>query len=246
MLLEASKSAAGLLGPNTRAARRLNAALEQVSATPDNNLQGSMAELSKTLDEIAKDLGFRVRVEAGQPVGFPGPTAVGEIEVKQYPGYRKALARTPQSLAFWTLFSHIKKNEIEMTAPVEMEHRSNSESGSAGQQMAFLYGDPSLGKPGKTGLVDVVDVPPTTVLSIGIRGEQSGTSLRTARRLLETWLETNQDAWVANGPYRTMAYNSPFVPREHNYFEIQIPILAVGQPLKGTIPGFATDIAPSP
>jgi hypothetical protein len=36
-----------------------------------------------------------------------------------------------------------------------------------------------------------------------------------------------QGKWIAAGPLRIMAYNSPFVPRDRNFFEVQMPVLPV-------------------
>jgi hypothetical protein len=151
------------------------------------------------------------------------------VEVKNYLAYRKARAETSPNLAFWTLFSHIKRNDIAMTAPVEMVYTFGPLSQQKEQNMSFLYGEPCLGKPGKADSVDVLDVPPMTVVSTGVRGAQTEPSVLGARRRLETWLDSNRATWTAEGPMRTMAFNSPFVPRDQNYFEVQIPIRQVGQ-----------------
>ena len=47
---------------------------------------------------------FQPIKEAEMPKGFPGYTPVGQIEVKQYPAYRKA--STSGLAEFWTLFQH--------------------------------------------------------------------------------------------------------------------------------------------
>ena len=71
-------------------------------------------------DVTNSDEDFRPIKEAEMPQGFPGYTPVGQIEIKQYPAYRKAFASGPAE--FWLLFSHIKQNNVAMTAPVEMDY----------------------------------------------------------------------------------------------------------------------------
>jgi hypothetical protein len=67
--------------------------------------------------------------EARLPEGFPAPGPIGKVVIKEYPAYRAARTAPADSTAgqnemFWPLFQHIKRNEIAMTAPVEMEFRS--------------------------------------------------------------------------------------------------------------------------
>src|SRR5262249_23582432 len=56
--------------------------------------------------------------------GFPDATRPGAIEVKKYPAYRSAVARSREAavssgdLLFFSLFNHIQRKRIEMTAPV--------------------------------------------------------------------------------------------------------------------------------
>ena len=83
----------------------------------------------ETLDALLKDKKalagvLTYHVVAALPEGFPDPTPAGEIQIKRYPAYRLARSKMSgaDSVAFWTLFLHIKKNEIAMTAPVEMTY----------------------------------------------------------------------------------------------------------------------------
>lgn len=175
----------------------------------------------------AEDQAFTPIKEAEMPEGFPNYTPVGEVELKEYPAYRKATADSG-SAAFWTLFFHIKKNDIAMTAPVEMTYSKTDAGRAREESMAFLYGDSGLGEPGPDGRVAVVDVQPMTVLSIGVRGPRTAKAVTEARERLDAWLEANRDRYVADGPLRVMGYNSPFVPREKNFFEVQIPVRPAG------------------
>ena len=170
----------------------------------------------------ADDTEFKPIVEAKMPEGFPQYTPVRDVQIKRYPAYRKAKADPNAGRAFWTLFSHIKKNDIAMTAPVEMSY-ADGQSPREGS-MAFLYGRPDLGQAGRQGSVEVIDVPPMVVVSTGVRGPRTTDSVAEARDRLKNWIETNKERYAADGQMRVMAYNSPFVPRNRNYFEVEIPI----------------------
>jgi hypothetical protein len=174
--------------------------------------------------EIASGEEFKPIKEAEMPKGFPGYSPVGQIEVKQYPAYRKASASGMAE--FWTLFQHIKQNNVTMTAPVEMDYGDPRATKSKERSMSFLYERTDQGSTGKQGSVEVVDVPAMTVVSIGCRGARTGVSISEAREKLVKWLDEKKVDYVAIGPMRIMGYNSPFVPRDKNFFEVQIPIRA--------------------
>lgn len=170
----------------------------------------------------ADDTEFKPIVEAKMPEGFPQYTPVRDVQIKRYPAYRKAEADPNAGRAFWTLFSHIKKNDTAMTAPVEMSY-TDGQRPSEGS-MSFLYGRPDQGQAGREGRVEVIDVPPMVVLSTGVRGPRTTDSVAEARDRLKNWIETNKERYAADGKMRVMAYNIPFVPRNRNYFEVEIPI----------------------
>lgn len=164
--------------------------------------------------------------EAKQPKGFPPPGPVGEVIVKEYPAYRAATTRSQerrQNSMFRSLFRHIQSNEIAMTAPVEMTYRDGKP-----ETMAFLYATPETGELGTSGVVDVVDLPPAKVLSIGVRGSYTNERFEKNRKELEAWLDKNSDKWRAAGQARFFGFNSPFVPGLLKYGEVQIPIEPVG------------------
>ena len=48
--------------------------------------------------------------------------------------------------------------------------------------------------------------------------------MRQAERRLSDWLAQNEQRYERTGPVRVMGYNSPFVPRTRQFFEVQIPI----------------------
>jgi len=169
--------------------------------------------------------GFKPMIEAELPEGFPGYTPVGTIEVKEYPKYRKA--ETSGKVAFWSLYSHIKDNQIAMTAPVEMTLTADKANQLQEQSMAFLYGKANQGTLGKKGSVTVIDVPQMTVVSIGVRGPRSDAVVADAQDRLTKWLAQNKEQYVESGAPRLMGYNSPFVPKNKQFFELQIPIRKV-------------------
>ena len=90
--------------------------------------------------------------------------------------------------------------------------------------MSFLYGSAELGTPGRQGAVEVVDVSPMVVVSTGVRGARTQQAIDAARERLETWLKSHEAEYEPNGEMRVMAYNSPFVPRDRNFYEVEIPI----------------------
>jgi hypothetical protein len=172
----------------------------------------------------AKAEKFQPIKEAEMPSGFPGYTPVGEIEVKKYPAYRKASASG--GAEFWTLFAHIKSNNIEMSAPVEMDYGDPKAEKPAERSMAFLYGSKDQGKTGKQGDVTVVDVPAMTVVSIGCRGSRTKSAVAEARQKVLKYVDAHKEKYTIAGPLRVLGYNSPFVPREKNFFEVQVPVKA--------------------
>lgn len=177
---------------------------------------------AKPNGETSGDAAFKPIVEAPLPDGFPTYTPVGEIEVKKYPAHRKAEASG--GVAFWTLFQHISSAGIAMTAPVEMTYQADGPPVGREKVMAFLYGDKGIGSPGRKGNVEVVDVPAAMVVSLGMRGARSEAVLVEAEQRLRIWLKQNKTRYEQAGPMRVMGYNSPFVARDRQFFEVQIPI----------------------
>ena len=165
---------------------------------------------------------FKPIVEAKMPTGFPSYTRPGEVAIKNYPRYRKAETAVGAGSTFWTLFSHIKRNGVAMTAPVEMTFSESDQLKE--KSMAFLYGSTDIGEPGRQGKVEVKDVPALTVISTGVLGPRNSESVAEARQRLNDWLDSQKSRYVSAGSLRVMGYNSPFVPRNRNYFEVEIPI----------------------
>ena len=181
--------------------------------------------------------------EARLPDGFPAPGPVDEVIVKTYPAHRLARVRAEGggNGMFMKLFRHIERNEIAMTAPVEMSWRQAGAAqegdrpptvGKEPAAMAFLYARPSLGAAGadpEDPRVVVEDVPDVTVVSIGLRGGYEPSTFERGAKALQAWLAIHPE-WKAAGDLRTLAYNSPFVPGFAKYSEAQIPITRAPQP----------------
>ena len=89
---------------------------------------------------------------AALPEAWPELTPVGSVEVKSYPTYRAAVVRGVDVRGgmepmFMTLFDHISRRDIAMTAPVEMTYGDASSSSMT--SMAFLYRTTDLGATGR-------------------------------------------------------------------------------------------------
>jgi len=190
-----------------------------------------IARMRQELEWARESLTF-VPVDEGElPQGFPEITPVNVIEVKTYPAYRIARAgmTNGNNGTFMRLFGHIRRNDIAMTVPVEINYESTG-AGADQESMAFLYRRPEMGSTGADpadDLVEVVDVPAGTFVSIGCRGNTGRSELDFAVKRLEEWLATQGAEYEAAGAMRTMSYNSPFVLPFNRYFEVQIPVRKV-------------------
>lgn len=212
----AAKKAADMLGDDWNAAAKFG----QIAKLDDAE------ELKRRFEVARTHLVFVPLGEAETPPNWPTYTVVGEVEVKQYPTYRVAIADTASmrgadNRLFWTLFNHIKDNDIPMTAPVEMTREP------AGQTMGFLYPDSDIGSIGTQGDVEVIDIEPQRVVSIGMLGGSRSSEIQNAEKQLRSWI-AGQDIYEADGPMRILGYNGPMVPRMMSYSEIQIPLRAAG------------------
>lgn len=202
--------------------------VEQTNATAATSLA---QEWRRAATEARDILRFEPLVEAPLPEGFPTLTPVGEIRVQQYPRYRQARTQMTfiEGSAFWTLFNHIKRSEIAMTAPVEITYSAARDAVPKKSVMSFLYRSTEQGQLGNQGKVQVVDIPAQMALSIGIRGDASAERVADAQRRLENWLKTDNAGYEAAGAFRVMGYNSPFVSNSKRFTEVQIPVVAAQQ-----------------
>ena len=213
------------LGDDSTIASKLSDACKEAIRSIDTQPRAAALLVDMATRSAARDLAFRPILEAPLPKGFPYPAAAGEIQLAEYPQYRLArssMGGRSQNGAFFTLFRHIQSNEIAMTAPVEM---TMDDEGA--MDMAFLYGDPAIGEAGQDGRVAVEDIKPMTVLTIGVRSSSRGTAIEGAMADLEDWLQKNSGTWERAGNTRLMGYNSPMVPRNRQFSEVQIPLKRV-------------------
>ncbi len=171
--------------------------------------------------------------EASLPQGYPAPGPVGIVLLKNYPAARIAINRgQDQDGMFMPLFNHIKKHNIAMSSPVEItwSDPQTQPTQPQPQSMAFVYRQPDLGNPGIDGKVQVMDVPPQTFLSIGVRGTYNRQHLIAGVKSLKTWLTNHASEYQQSGPPRYLGYNSPFVPGFLRFGEVQIPVTPIKPP----------------
>jgi len=154
--------------------------------------------------------------EAPLPEGWPKPGPYDRVTEKKYPAYRAAFTRGKgETIAFWTLFAHIKREDIPMTAPVEMGLDGENNQAS----MAFLYQNGDVGTAGQDGKnVEVRDVPASTALSYTWQGADSKDNIAKAKAALEA--ELGQRKIEAKG-FRLLGYNGPGTPRSKRTWELQ-------------------------
>lgn len=164
---------------------------------------------------------------ASVPEGWPELTPIGQVEIKTYPEYREAtvsgdtLSETGMQPMFMSLFQHIKKNDIPMTAPVDMGY--DPSDARQMRSMAFLYRVPTIGSTGEDGPVLVRDVSARSLASVGVRGGYTSRTYERGLLILNAWLAESEE-WRSDGPPRFLGYNGPFVPVFWRYGEVQIPV----------------------
>jgi hypothetical protein len=180
-------------------------------------------------------------IESPLPDGYPEPTPFGAIDIKEYPSVRRAELTSKDDsgsgmvAGFFPLFNHIKKRDIPMTAPVEMDYPGlytdfmKDEPGAEGEtKMSFLYRSSTQGPVGEDGKIVVRDAAPVTVLSVGARGAFDAAKEFDA---LRTWLKA-QEEWEVAGDPRMFVYNGPFIDPEWRWSEVQVPVRRRATPSK--------------
>ncbi len=200
----------------------LSKATKVISKIKDVSKQADT--LRTALLEALVILTFKPRVEAPVPAGFPAPTPVGVVEIKKLPVYRMAKVKNSTwGNNFFTLFNHIKKNKIEMTAPVEMT-MAEKNGKFAESSMAFLYQETTLGKVGPQGNIAVLDTTECMVASIGMRGSPNTEALDSAKQWLIEKIKNTPEPYEIEGELKVMGYNSPFMPEKLRYYEVQLTL----------------------
>lgn len=211
-LRKLAQEASALIPPQSPVAK----ALATIAASPDD-----AAAMWKAMSEVREDLEFQPLREASLPEGFPTYTPPGVIELKTYPRHRRAVAKQ-----FFTLFAHITRNDIAMTAPVRMEFEKAKDGVLEQTSMAFFQGDPDAGEIGadpRDNNVETVEEEARTVISLGHRGLWTRDVIAAGEKRLRKWLEANSD-YRASGNLIVMGYNSPMTPATRQFIEIQLPV----------------------
>jgi DNA gyrase inhibitor GyrI len=155
--------------------------------------------------------------------------------LKQYPAYRAATYRYRGELsqaanrAFSPLYQHISTNNISMTAPVETRYPRNTWEGennlpAAGEaKVSFLYRSTDIYPKEITPDIEVEDIPPMMVVSLGLQGGYTYQNYQVNLARLKDWLVQHPQYTMSGSP-RRFFYDSPFVPDTLKRSEIQIPV----------------------
>ncbi len=156
--------------------------------------------------------------EAPLPKGWPAPGPYNEVAEKNYPKYRAAVTNGSSGFSFWTLFSHIKKKDIPMTAPVEMKMEEKDDKMEK-VNMAFLYQNTEVGKVGADGKkIEVKDIETSKALSYTWMGDDSKAQIKKAKEALKAALEKKG---LKAKSFRMLGYNGPGTPRQKRTYELQ-------------------------
>lgn len=171
-------------------------------------------------------------IDTPLPAGYPAPTPPGAIDLKSYPTVRLAEVSGKgdpdegMNGAFWPLFNHIKKHDIAMTSPVEMNYTdlgSKPDAQPKAWSMAFLYRTPELNTTGAEGKVVVRDSAPVTVVAVGMKGDYSMSLVERGVERIEAWLAANP-GWEPAGEWRSLYYNGPSLFYWNKWAEVQLPV----------------------
>lgn len=159
--------------------------------------------------------------ESPLPKGYPMPGPFGEITKKSYPEYRAAVTSTNgPNRGFWTLFQHIKRQDIAMTSPVEMKMGEQENGDLRMEEMSFLYRHVEQGQAGKDGdKVKVLDLPKMEVLNYAWQGSRSDKFVNEAKAKLIA--EAKKQNLKHKG-FRLLGYNSPMIANAKKTHELQL------------------------
>jgi len=92
--------------------------------------------------------------------------------------------------------------------------------------MSFVYRTPELGPDGldsKDDRILIEDIPPMTVLAIGMRGPYKLERVNHGLAELRTWL-SQQSEWEEADDPRALFYNGPEMGSRDKWSEVQIPL----------------------
>ena len=133
----------------------------------------------------------------------------------------------PPPVAFLPLFRHISSNDISMTAPVETRYPTTTlQDGSFREgeaAVSFLYRNLDIAPREVAQDVQVEDIPPMTVVSLGIRGGYDYEIYTSGVQQLQAWLSEHPD-YIVTGPPRRFFYDGPYIPDPLKRSDIQIPV----------------------
>jgi hypothetical protein len=156
--------------------------------------------------------------EAPLPKDWPVPGPYDQVTEKSYPKYRAAVTNGSSGFSFWTLFGHIKKKDIPMTAPVEMKMEENGEKMEK-VNMAFLYQNTEVGETGADGKkIEVKDIEKSKALSYAWMGDDSKAQIKIAQEALNAALAKKG---LKAASFRMLGYNGPGTPRKKRTYELQ-------------------------
>ena len=182
--------------------------------------------------------------EAPLPKGWPKPGPYDQVSEKSYPPYRAAFTTAKrENGAFGTLFSHIQKNDIPMTAPVEISMAEGDGQNLRQTSLAFLYQDTAVGKTGADGAnVEVRDVPAMETLSYTWQGDRNEANIAKAKVALEAALK---DRKIEAKGFRLLGYNGPGIPELKRTWELQALLRTSALATPATPPATSTTLGSS-
>ena len=182
-------------------------------------LSFSVQAQEATKEKMTKDVP-KYQTEAPLPKGWPTPGPYDLVSEKFFPAYRAAYTNGSwKNFAFMRLFKHIKRKDIPMTSPVEMEMEENDENLKM-KSMAFMYQNTEVGKTGKDGAkVEVRDVAAMRTLCYTWQGKNSSKTRRVAKAALGAELKKRG---IAGADYRILGYNGPGVPSDKKTWEMLV------------------------
>lgn len=155
--------------------------------------------------------------ESPLPEGWSAPGPFEQVVEKEYPATRLAVT---EKKGFMTLFRHISRKDIPMTAPVVMAMDVEKMKR---EDMQFLYQSTEVGEVGADGQhVVVKDVAKIKALTYAWIGRESKENQQKAKSAISAeLLRLGIKATV----WRYFSYNSPFKhPKDKRCYELQAVI----------------------